>query len=61
MTPESYARSMHRAASAGDWQEVERLSRAYGWRLLGLSLRRAAAWLVGRVFGGAAGHHPLRR
>ena len=40
MSPETYRKELLRAAEAGDWQEVDRLSRAYAWQLLGQRLRR---------------------
>jgi len=45
MSPEAYREQLRHAATQGDWQEAERLSRAYGWTLLGQALLRALAWM----------------
>jgi len=49
MSPEAYREQLRHAATQGDWQEAERLSRAYGWSLLGQALLRALAWVRGAL------------
>lgn len=45
MSPEAYRAELLRTAAEADWQEAERLSRAYGWSLLAQALLRALAWM----------------
>ena len=49
MTPADYREKLLRAAAQGDWQETERLGRAFGWSLLGQALLRALAWMRGAL------------
>jgi hypothetical protein len=45
MSPEAYREELLSAAAKADWQEAERLSRTYGWSLLGQALLRALVWM----------------
>lgn len=49
MRPDTFRTDFLRAAARGDWHEAERLSRAYGWSLLGQALLRAMAWIGGAL------------
>ena len=59
MSPADYRENLLRAATRGDWQEADRLSRAYGWSLLGQALLRALAWMRGALRAALARPGPL--
>ena len=58
MSPAEYRDNLLRAAAQGDWQEADRLSRAYGWSLLGQALLRALAWTHGALRAALARPNP---
>jgi hypothetical protein len=57
MTHDTYGMVVRRAAATGDWMQVERITRAYGWSLLWQAIRR----LVRQMAAEPAAPRPLRR